>query len=292
MFTVTTRPSDSPAFDLVELADTEAASAVLLAPARGAIVTSFRVGDRELFYLDPATLNDVTKNVRGGNPVLFPSPGKLEGDAWSRDGRSGAMKQHGFARTLPWSTRATGTDGAASVTLTLTSSDATRAQYPWDFRADFTFALNAKRLRMTQHVQNTSNSNSHGAMPFGLGFHPYFRVADKSRARIDTRATRAFDNLVKRVVPFTGFDLTQPEVDVHLLDHGSRESAIHLSDGAQIEVRASEEFATWVVWTLAEKDFVCLEPWTCPGNALNTGERLITLSPGEARETWIEIALA
>jgi galactose mutarotase-like enzyme len=41
---------------------------------------------------------------------------------------------------------------------------------------------------------------------------------------------------------------------------------------------------------LAGKDFVCLEPWTAPGNALNTGERLFTLRPGEQRECSLELA--
>jgi galactose mutarotase-like enzyme len=45
-----------------------------------------------------------------------------------------------------------------------------------------------------------------------------------------------------------------------------------------------------VVWTLEGKDFVCVEPWTCPGNALNTGERLMTLGKGETRALWVEYA--
>jgi galactose mutarotase-like enzyme len=78
---------------------------------------------------------------------------------------------------------------------------------------------------------------------------------------------------------------------MHLLDHGSTESALHLPGGARIDVRASSEFTRWVVWTLPGKPFVCLEPWTCPGNALNTGEGLVRLSPGATRESWVEIAL-
>jgi galactose mutarotase-like enzyme len=42
-----------------------------------------------------------------------------------------------------------------------------------------------------------------------------------------------------------------------------------------------------VVWTLAGRDFVCVEPWTAPADALNTGESLITLAPGESRDLWV-----
>jgi galactose mutarotase-like enzyme len=51
-----------------------------IAPHRGAIVTSLRIAGRELLYLDRATFDDPSKNVRGGIPVLFPTPGKLAND--------------------------------------------------------------------------------------------------------------------------------------------------------------------------------------------------------------------
>src|SRR5262249_48097520 len=107
--------------------------------------------------------------------------------------------------------------------------------------------------------------------------------------RIATRATRAFDNVSKREVPFTGFDLGAAEVDLHLLDHGSTEGSLVAGD-LGVSVRGSADFTHWVVWTLRGKDFVCLEPWTCPGDALNTGERLIVVGPGEARSLRVEIA--
>jgi galactose mutarotase-like enzyme len=131
-------------------------------------------------------------------------------------------------------------------------------------------------------------------MPFALGFHPYFFVADaeKARARIPTEATRAFDNVTKKVVELTGpIDLTQKEVDLHLHDH--RASSATLDRGTdRIVVSADRELGRWVVWTLAGKDFVCLEPWTAPADALNTGEGLLSLAPGASKTLTMSIALA
>ena len=56
-----------------------------------------------------------------------------------------------------------------------------------------------------------------------------------------------------------------------------------------VDIHASADYRHWVVWTLAGKDFVCLEPWTCPGDALNTGDRLIVVAPGASHSAWIEI---
>jgi galactose mutarotase-like enzyme len=302
MPSMTRSPSGQAAVgELVTLNDERSGARVVIAPARGALVTSFSVSGKELLYLDRATLNDAGKNVRGGIPILFPSPGKLEGDAWRALGQAGEMKQHGFARNLAWSVQGgtrRGESGsgepssgesspdAAAVTLCLEASPVTLAQYPWAFHAELAFTLQGFRLGLVARVRNDSALE----MPFALGYHPYFLAADKRRVRIDTHATRAFDNVTKRTALFGGFDLELPEVDLHLLDHGSSASALHFADGSQIALTGSPEFTHWVVWTLAGKDFVCLEPWTAPGNALNTGERLLELRPGEQRTCSLEIA--
>jgi galactose mutarotase-like enzyme len=273
----------------VELADTESQSRAVLAPSRGGLMTSLTLGGRELLFLDEATFLDLKSNVRGGCPVLFPSPGKLAGDAWARDGRVGSMKQHGFARNLAWESTGRSTDGGASVTLSLTSSDATRAQYPWDFVATFTYTLSAAALRIEQRFTSLSNT----PMPFGAGFHPYFHVpeAEKASAQIVTDATRAFDNAAKQEVMLgAGIDLTRNEVDLHLWDHGRSSAELTRPGAPAVRLSGSPEVTHWVVWTLKGRDFVCLEPWTCPGNALNTGDRLLVLDPGESRTLSLEIA--
>jgi galactose mutarotase-like enzyme len=256
-------------------------SSVTIAPSRGALVTSLIVCGQEVLYLDDDTFRDTSKNVRGGIPVLFPSPGKLSNDTWQYAGQTGVMKQHGFARTEAWTpTQQT----PRSLICALASNDSTLAQFPWIFKAELEFTLSDRALRITFQLQNTGDTT----MPFGIGYHPYFRVSDKAHARIPTTATQAFDNRLKAIHPFTGFDFTQEELDIHLLDHRSRTCDL-LADGSRIVLRTAEDFSLWVIWTLAGKDFVCMEPWSSPGNAINSGERLLTLPAGERHESWIEV---
>ena len=261
-----------------------AATTVTIAPHRGAIVTSFRTAQREWLYLDQATFDDAAKNVRGGIPVLFPSPGKLAGDRWNYAGESGELTQHGFARNQAWRID---TATSAQLTLALDANEQTLERYPWRFRSSITYHVAPNRLRIELRVTNDSDS----PMPIAFGLHPYFHVRDKTRAHIATDATRAFDNVSKTIVPFSGFDLTQTELDLHLLDHGSTRATLQLDEDHQVAIETSAQFTRWVVWTLAGKDFVCLEPWTAPGNALNTGEGLIVVEPGKAHELWVNVAL-
>jgi galactose mutarotase-like enzyme len=275
--------ASTPPIKIISLVDTVAGTSAEIAPSRGGLVTSLRVRGRELLYLDEATFTDATKNVRGGIPILFPTPGKLIDDAWRYGDRTGVLKQHGFARNSVWTTEER---SDSTLVLSLTSDAATLAQYPWQFRATIRFTLTA-HLRLSMRIENRANT----PMPFGLGYHPYFRVADKLHTQIASRATRAFDNVLRQVVPFSGFDLTQNEVDLHLLDHDSDLCALTYPDGSTLEVLAAQDFRRWVVWTLARKEFVCVEPWTSPGNALNTGEDLVILPVGATHDSWIDIGL-
>jgi galactose mutarotase-like enzyme len=205
-----------------------------IVPERGAICTRLKLGGEELLYLDRATLEDPAKNVRGGIPVLFPIAGKP--DAGS------PLKQHGFARHLPWDATPCGPDRLEC-----------RLQHGgWDLLLAFTLTERALRLDCTVH----------GDAPFQLGFHPYFAVPDKKAASVETRATQVFDNRTGETRGFTTPDFTQGEQDLHLLDHAEAGTALYRGSLPAIELSWSPDFRRMVLWTLPEKPFICVEPWT------------------------------
>lgn len=271
---------------LYTLHDERTDTRVVVAPQRGAIVTSFRVAGRELLYMNDATLCDSSQNVRGGIPILFPSPGKLVNDTLSWGGRTGTdVKQHGFGRILDWNVVDT---PPGALLLEIQNNAWTMPRYPWQFRALLEYRLELHRLSIHFRMENHDTT----PLPFALGFHPYFYVKDvldKAKVRIPTNATQAWDNVQKQVVPFQGFELCQPEVDLHLLDHGASQCSLQLPDGARVEMQGSDELKIWVVWTLEKKDFVCLEPWSAHPDALNTGENVIAVQPGAAHELHLDL---
>jgi galactose mutarotase-like enzyme len=46
-----------------------------------------------------------------------------------------------------------------------------------------------------------------------------------------------------------------------------------------------------VVWTLKGRDFVCVEPWSAPANALNDGGAII-VPPGQTHLSTLEVSLS
>ena len=286
MFHVITKRGLPGELSTVELLDDRGSRAVVV-PERGGIVAAFEVAGHPVLHLDGATLADPTRTVRCGIPLLFPSPGRLAGDAFACDGRAGAMKQHGLARDRAFRVGALSFHDRASVTLTLESDAETLAKFPWPFRLETTYALRGGTLRIEQRLENLGDA----PLPYALGLHPYFRVPAelKARTKVETHATRAFDNVTKQEVALHGIRLGEGEVDLHLIDHDA--TSIELRwPGARVRMHASPAYRRWVVWTLPEQDFVCVEPWTAPADALNTGIGLQRVAPRGVDEHFVEIA--
>ena len=80
-----------------EISILSGATQAKIAPERGGLVTSLSINNTEILYLDRETFDDLTKNVRGGIPLLFPNAGPLKGGLYN-------LPQHGFARRMRWNT--------------------------------------------------------------------------------------------------------------------------------------------------------------------------------------------
>jgi galactose mutarotase-like enzyme len=272
------------------LSDTDSDSRLELVPDRGGIATQWVVEGQEMFYFDRDRFADPSLSVRGGIPILFPICGNLPDNQYSLGGQTYSLKQHGFARDLPW--RATGQDvaDAASLTLELTSDETTLAQYPFAFRLAFTFKLKGHILELQQRFTNLSEA----PMPFSTGLHPYFLVQDKAQLEFEIPSTEFRNHLTGGVEPFGGsFNFEQAEIDLafqHLTAPAATVTDHHLR--RRLTISWSADYTKLVFWTVKGKDYYCLEPWTAPRNALNTGENLLIINPDQTLETHVRMAVA
>lgn len=253
---------------------------VELLPTRGALVSRYAVDGRDVLFLDEATVVDPSKNVRGGVPLLFPNPGPLPQGAWPGD----ALGQHGFARRSAFDVvSAVADEQQARVELELTATAASRAAYPYDFAARFAVSLQDGRLLLEWRLTNTGTAT----LPWQFGLHPYFRVDDKARARVPSPARTAFDNVHKRHVPFEPPRFDGDEVDLHLLDHGLDTATLHGASAGDVTLRWTPALTTLVLWTLPQKPFVCVEPWTGPAGALTRAP--LQLAAGATAALAVEV---
>lgn len=102
-------------------------------------------------------------------PILFPHCGRVVDDRIEAKGAICESPIHGFAREARHRL-ASRTD--SSVSLVMTSSPETLARFPYELSLTSRFELDGGALLHTLTVENADRAS----MPFGIGYHPGFRV--------------------------------------------------------------------------------------------------------------------
>jgi galactose mutarotase-like enzyme len=272
------------------LSDTETESRLEIVPERGGLATRWQVENQDIFYFDAERFANPELSVRGGIPILFPICGNLPDNQYSLHGETYTLKQHGFARDLPWQVASQDTQSTASLTLELTSNEHTFSRYPFAFKLAFNFKLHGHILDLYQRFTNLSQQ----PMSFSTGLHPYFYVSDKSQLDFEVPSTEYRDHLTGDIKAFgVTFDFKQDEIDLAFQGLTARAATVtdkHLR--RRLTLSWSNEYQKLVFWTVKGKDYYCLEPWTAPRNAMNTGEDLLTLAPQATMETHVRFAVA
>jgi len=250
-----------------------------IVPERGGLVSEWLCNGREVLYFDQERYADPAKSIRGGIPVLFPICGNLPDDSLPLASGSYTLKQHGFARNLPWTLELL--EDQSGVRLSLVDTADTRAAYPFAFRVQMDVRPVASALEIVTTVFNTSEAGGE-AMPFSFGLHPYFNVTDLAQTQLEGLAPRCLNHLemadaetasqLSRLPDGVDF-LTRPAGPVTLVDAAA---------GTRLQLQHQEPMDLTVVWTEPPRPMVCLEPWTGPRQSLISGDRKLELAAGQS----------
>jgi galactose mutarotase-like enzyme len=269
------------------LSDQLAQTRLEVVPERGGIITAWSVRGQEMLYLDAARFADPTLSVRGGIPILFPICGNLPDNTYQFDEQPYSLKQHGFARDLPWDVTDRTTQEQVSITLSLQSNEQTRSLYPFEFQLNFTYRLQGNSLELDQEFVNLGDR----PMPFSTGLHPYFGVTDKRKLQFDIPAAEFQSHKDYAYAAFSNqFDFEQDEIDVIFPQPSRHQASVtDLERGIKLDLDYSALYSKLVFWTLKGKPFYCLEPWSAPRNALNTGDGLTLLPPKQSLKTLVRL---
>jgi len=232
---------------------------VSVLPDLGAIVSQVSVRGHDLLYLEEATLASPTGAVRGGIPLLFPFAGELEGGRLNATGTE--LPRHGFARRKRWDVTSASDDAIA---MRLAPDDDIRTQYPFAFDVHQLVTAVPRGTRLELHVQN----HDRRSLPVAPGWHPYF-PCPSSRKR----------ECLAAVVRPAELPLAEPlSCDLNVPAPSGR-TDFALPDLGTVSLTYSSQLQTLEVWTLADRDFVCVEPWCGPSNLINTSNA-VTIAPG------------
>lgn len=215
------------------------------------------------------------------SPVLFPIVGRLLGDAYTWQGRSYSMSQHGFARDRNFEVLM---QSETEARLQLTSDGNAQSVYPFSFSLTIHYQLEEDQLLVRYEIQNTGDTK----MPFALGAHPGFNCPLESGLQFEDYTIRfnQLETAERHLVNgpyFTGE--TEPllentmDLPLRYSDFGPKDAIVFkelnstkLRLTSPKGVRAIEfQFDSWPFLALWTKPgpFLCIEPWTGHGDYLD-----------------------
>ena len=204
----------------------------------------------------------------GRSPLLFPMVGRAKGDRITVAGQTYEIGQHGFARSSVFTLVRS---DAASCTWRLEARDATRRHYPFAFRLDVTYRIEAATLHMEAEVTNTGDA----IMPASFGFHPALRWPlpyGKPRAAHEivfehdepAPIRRPVDGLLSAAQFPTPVRERHLKLDDDLFVEGAlvfdtlASRSVVYGDAVRV---AFPHMPHLGIWTKPGASYVCIEPW-------------------------------
>jgi aldose 1-epimerase len=266
----------------------------------GATLRRYTHDDRDV--VEPFEEDEVSPHSAGA--VLVPWPNRIRGGHYAFGGIAQQLPLtepanrnaiHGLARWVRWTPEHLG-----EASLTLATDLVPQTGWPFEVRVQVRYSLDAEGLTVTTEARN----HGVGLAPFGAGFHPYLAlhghpldavtlllpaarrlVADEVQIPVGERdvAGTAYDLRDGRPLGERRFD----DAFTALAFEGGRGAAeVRTPDGGA-RVWFDEQFGYLQAFTLAtfahRSQAVAIEPMTCPADAFNSGDGLISLEPGG---TW------
>ena len=262
---------------------------VAIAPEAGANAYSLTINGLELLRQPPSL-----KKLPGGpygNPILYPTPNRVRDGRFTFEGRVfhfpinlGGHHIHGLVRSIPWTAgepRIEDGQVLLPLSLEITQAHPIYKHFPYTHRIEIVYGLGKEGMRIEIKIENRDKRR----LPFGLGFHPFFRIlGERAETSIMVPARRHMDadeSLLPsgklRDLDGVNEDLRRPvSLDNLALDDvywgmdPKRPSRYEVADPAiRMILEASKLFTHMVVYTPPGQDFFCMENQTCSTDAHN-----------------------
>lgn len=308
---------------VLTITDPHSGSTARIAPELGFNCFEFRamVGGRPVDVLDavPEFEAGGQKPSGSGIPILFPFPNRIHTGHFQWEGKDYSLPTtdkfgnaiHGLCLDRPWRVIEQKDDlVTGQFQLSIDAPDRL-SLWPTDFVIEVDYEIVHNRLRANFRIGNPSNR----ALPWGLGTHPYFKLPLSPGSRvedclIEVPADRrweltnclptgtlldldesydlrdgAYVSTMKLDDVYTSVQCDGPQFDCTVMDEGS---------GLQVVQTCPPIFREIVVFTPPNRAAVCIEPYTCPTDAVNLTARgqdcgWRSLDPGSEFHTWIDI---
>lgn len=289
-------------YESYRLSDTTGEHQLALVPELGACVIDLQLHGRSI--LDTCqTPQALSINRWAKNVILYPFPNRLKHGRYEWGGQSYEFPindvptnnaLHGFGTQQAMKVVTTQADRDRALIHCRFDYNGDFAYYPFPFRFEAAFTLRTGALDVELSVENTGKE----ALPFGMGWHPYFRLSDDLPNHQLQLPPCEMVGVDAEMIPtgkryeYTTF--SQPRrIGTEVLDNcfALRQQegriTIHLSHAGQQlaywQEAGEDGFPFVQLFTPPHRTCLAIEPMTCNIDAFNNGEGLMRVEPGEQR---------
>ena len=249
------------------------------------------------------TPEELVENSWSKNIVLFPFPNRLRDGRYTHEGITyqfdinNADTQnaiHGFSKDVPMTVENVKTDAHQGSMTCAYLHDGSHKSYPFKFNFKITFSLKSQSEGSSLEIEMQFTNLENKPIPVGLGWHPYFRISEKSDDTFLQMPDCQLIMIDERMLPtgkkqaFKDFE-TLKKVDSTFLDNG-----FYINNQTEnAEVILQSELGTLTYWqetgaakwnyvqvfTPPHRQSIAIEPMTCNMDAFNNKEGLVLLTP-------------
>lgn len=300
--------------EVIRLTDESHKAQVSIAPTLGNNAYEFQVHGKNVMWFPVTNLSEFkTKPVFSGNPFLAPWANRLDHDGFYANGKHYALnpqlnnyrrdgsKQpiHGLlSYAREWKvTNIEANDKGAQVTsrLEFWRYPDYMAQFPFAHTIDMTYRLHDGILEVQTFIENHSTET----MPVSVAYHPYFKLHDAPRNAWKVLLPAKESYVLSGSLLATGekkgmpYKNPQPLQGISLddvlggliPDNNGRTEFVVEGSKERLAVLFGPKYPVAVVYSPAERDFICFEPMSGPTNAFNLKQagkynELQTIPPG------------
>jgi len=233
-------------------------------PERWGHILSCKIDGRELFF---PFFGDPNK-PKWGMPYMFPNAGPLSDTEKNLSWFD--LPQHGFGRISKWKSLSPWVQE-----LVFEAGES----FPYSWKVIHKVEIgNDESIVFTQTLENIGNS----PMPVSTGLHPYFRIPRWDISELEWR--------------FTGGEKVKEDLSLwsewgtgHYDIPADRRLLFFIPGLWEITLELSSQYNKFWVWSLPDKDFVCVEPvMNHEGGIVNTP---VMVKPWERNENFMRITL-
>lgn len=289
-------------FETIEVSDSIKGHHFIFIPDKGALPIKMKF--HNLDFVESIDSAEILENDHWfRNFWLMPYPNRTKAGIYEFDGKEHHLEMsthdtnhalHGFFYEL-WAEDINVTKDSDNVEISIDHIyQADQPGYPFPFDTTIKYQIEAEGIF---NIQITIMNTGERVMPFGLGWHPYFKL-DQNLSELTVSSGPLLNIILDKLSIPTGEevliedtrDMASAKWD-HCFKYQKEPYKYAIeSDNYRLTISQGEDFQYLQIFTPG-RDSIAVEPMTCGVNALNTKEGLIVLKPGESKSYRLTVEL-